>query len=177
MQQSKANQAELERMAYVDSLTGLYNKRAIMHKLGERMKLARRYGEQLSLIMLDIDHFKKVNDRYGHIVGDDVLEKCATLVRQNIRDANTLGRYGGEEFIIVLPHTDLSSALDVAEWIRKTIETAKMTDSQGSVFGITISQGLASYKSGEDEHSLIARADAALYAAKEKGRNRVEILA
>ena len=177
MQQSKANQAELERMAYIDSLTGLYNKRAIIHKLCERMKLARRYGEELSVIMLDIDHFKKVNDQYGHIVGDDVLEKCATLVRHNIRDANTLGRYGGEEFIIFMPHTDSSSAQDVAERIRKTIESAKMTDSQGSMFSITISQGLASYKSGDDEHSLIGRADAALYAAKDNGRNRVEILA
>ncbi|MCK4729091.1 MAG: GGDEF domain-containing protein, partial [Desulfobacterales bacterium] len=124
--------------------------------------------------MLDIDHFKKVNDQYGHLAGDDVLEELARLIRQNIRDVDAVGRYGGEEFIIILPKTDLSSALNVTERIRKAIEMAGIKDSEGNVFSITVSQGLASYKPGEDKHSFISRADDALYAAKENGRNRVE---
>ncbi len=174
MQQGRANQEELEKMANIDALTELYNKQAILRTLCEQMKHARRYREALSVIMLDIDHFKKVNDRYGHIIGDDVLEKVATLVRQNIRDADIGGRYGGEEFLIVLPQTDLSSAQNMAERIRKTIETAEMTDSQRGVFSITVSQGLASCRPGEAQRSCISRADTALYEAKAKGRNRVE---
>ena len=174
IQQSKANQEELEKLANFDSLTGLYNRRAILRRLDEEIKHAKRYKEQPSLIMLDIDHFKKVNDRYGHLTGDDVLEEVARLIRQSIRAVDAAGRYGGEEFIIILPKTDSSSALNVAERIRKAIEMAGMKDSEGNVFSITVSQGLASYKPGEDKHSFISRADDALYAAKENGRNRVE---
>jgi len=138
------------------------------------MKHAKRYREELSLSLLDIDHFKKVNDQHGHLTGDDVLEQVAILVQQNIRDADIIGRYGGEEFIIILPRTGLSSALNVAERVRKMIEASKMKDSEGNVFGITVSQGISIYKVGEDEHSLISRADNALYKAKGNGRNRVE---
>ena len=174
IQQSLANQEELERLANIDSLTGLVNRGAILRKLGEQTKYANRYREEFSLDMLDIDHFKKVNDQYGHLTGDDVLEQVAILVRQDIREADTAGRYGGEEFIIILPRTDLSSALNVAERVRKTIETSEMKDSKGNVFGITVSQGISIYQPGEDEYSLISRADNALYKAKENGRNRVE---
>ncbi|MFC1892574.1 diguanylate cyclase [Chloroflexota bacterium] len=175
MRQSRANQEELERLANIDSLTGLPNRGAILRKLNEQIKHAKRYGEELSLSLLDIDHFKKVNDNYGHLAGDDVLEKVAIIVRQNIRDADTIGRYGGEEFIIFLPGTNLTFALNVAERVRETIEAARMKDTKGDVFGITVSQGLSIYKPGEDEYSLIYRADTALYKAKENGRNRVEI--
>ena len=174
IQQSLANQEELERLANIDSLTGLVNRGAILRKLGEQTKYANRYREEFSLDMLDIDHFKKVNDQYGHLTGDDVLEQVAILVRQDIREADTAGRYGGEEFIIILPRTDLSSALNVAERVRKTIEASEMKDSKGNVFGITVSQGISIYQPGEDEYSLISRADNALYKAKENGRNRVE---
>lgn len=174
MQQSKADQEDLERMANSDALTKLHNKQSILRTLDEQMKHAKRYQEPLGVIMLDIDHFREVNNQYGHIIGDDVLEKIAYLVRHTIRDADIAGRYGGEEFLIVLPQTDLSSAMEVAERIRKTIETAEMTDSQGSVFGITVSQGLASYRPDEAQRSCISRADKALYEAKAKGRNRVE---
>ena len=174
MQQGKADQEKLEKLANFDSLTGLYNRRSILRKLGEQLKYARRYREELSLIMLDIDHFKKVNDQYGHLTGDEVLAEVATLIRQNIRVVDAAGRYGGEEFIIILPKTDLSSALVIAERIRKTIEATEMKDFEGKVFGITVSQGLSSWKPGEDKHSLISRADDALYGAKENGRNRVE---
>ena len=124
--------------------------------------------------MLDIDHFKQVNDHYGHLTGDDVLENVAALVRQSIRDTDRAGCYGGEEFIIILPKTDLPTALYVAERIRKAIEAAEMKAPEGDVFTITVSQGLSSYEPGEDEHSLISRADGALYRAKGNGRNRVE---
>ena len=174
MQQGKADQEELERLANFDSLTGLENRRAILRRLEDQIKHASRYKEELSVIMLDIDHFKQVNDHYGHLTGDDVLEKVATVVRQVIRDPDTAGRYGGEEFVIVLPKTNLSAALYVAERIREAIEAAEMKAPEGNVFGITVSQGLSSYKPGEGEHALISRADAALYRAKENGRNRVE---
>lgn len=174
IQQAKADQEKLERLANLDSLTGLYNRRVILHRLDERIKYVRRYGEELSLIMLDIDHFKKVNDQYGHLIGDGVLEGIAVLVQQNIRDTDVVGRYGGEEFIIILLKTGLPSAVDVAERIRKAIEAAEMKDSEGNVFSVTVSEGVSSYKPAEDERSLISRADDALYRAKENGRNRVE---
>jgi two-component system cell cycle response regulator len=174
LQQGKADKEELERLANFDSLTGLHNRQAILGRLHEAIHRAQRYGEDFSLIMLDLDHFKKVNDRYGHLTGDDVLEKVATLIRQNIRSIDITGRYGGEEFIIVLPKADLPSALAVAERIRNTIEMAEMKGSEGNVFAVTVSQGISSYKPGEDAHSLISRADDALYKAKENGRNRVE---
>ena len=174
IQQGRANQEELERLANIDSLTGLLNRGAILRKLSEQMKHAKRYRDELSLSLLDIDHFKKVNDQYGHLTGDDVLEQVAILMWQNIRDADIIGRYGGEEFIIILPRTDLSSALNVAERVRKMIEASKMKDPEGNMFGITVSQGISIYKLGEDEHSLISRADNALYKAKGNGRNRIE---
>jgi len=174
IQQAKADQEELERLANLDSLTGLYNRRVILQRLNERIKYVRRYGEELSLIMLDIDHFKKVNDQYGHLIGDGVLEEIAVLVQRNIRGTDDVGRYGGEEFIIILLKTGLSSAVDVAERVRKAIEAVEMKDSEGNVFSVTVSEGVSSYKRAEDERSLISRADGALYRAKENGRNRVE---
>ncbi len=173
----KHKEEVLQEMATIDVLTGLNNRRAILHRLDEEIKRATRYREELGLLMLDIDHFKKVNDQYGHLTGDDVLEKVATLVRQNIRGSDTAGRYGGEEFVIILPKTDLSPALVVAERIRKTIEMAEMKDSEGNVFGITVSLGLSLYRPDEDEYSFISRVDNALYKAKENGRNRVETAA
>jgi len=175
LQQAKADKKELERLANFDSLTGLYNRQAILGKLCELINHAKRYKEDFSLSMLDIDHFKRVNDRYGHLTGDEVLEKIATLIRRNIRDTDVAGRYGGEEFIIILPQADLSSALVLAERIRGIIESAEMKDSAGNVFAITVSLGLSSWEPGEDDHSLISRTDEALYKAKENGRNRVEI--
>jgi two-component system cell cycle response regulator len=176
LQQALADKEKLEQLATFDSLTGLYNRRATLGKLRELINLANRYKEDFSLIMLDIDHFKRVNDRYGHLIGDSVLEEIATIICRNIRETDIVGRYGGEEFIIVLPKTDLSSAWVVAERLRTIIEKAEMKESTGSVFAITVSQGLASWERDEDAYSLISRADEALYKAKEKGRNRVQIM-
>jgi two-component system cell cycle response regulator len=176
LQQAMADKEKLERLANFDSLTGLYNRRAILGKLRELINRANRYKEDFSLIMLDIDHFKRVNDRYGHLTGDEVLEKIAALIRRNIRDTDIAGRYGGEEFIIILPQTNLSSAWVIAERIRSIIEEAEMKDPAGNVVAITVSQGLSNWERGEDANSLISCADEALYKAKGKGRNRVQIL-
>lgn len=172
---SKATHEQLERMANIDSLTGLLNRRAILNKLEEAMAYARRYEEDLCILMLDIDHFKKVNDRYGHITGDDVLEKVGAILRRRIRDTDIAGRYGGEEFIVVLPKADLSSALSVAVRIKKALAATKMKDPLGNSFSITISQGLTSYQPGDSRDYFISRADYALYKAKQNGRDRIEI--
>ena len=171
----KATQKQLERLANMDSLTGLLNRRAILSRLEEAIAHVKRYEEELCVLMLDIDHFKLVNDEYGHIVGDDVLEKVGTILRRRIRDTDSIGRYGGEEFIAVLPKADFSSALSVAERVRKALTAAKMQDPQGNSFGITISQGLTKYQPGDDRESLISRADSAMYQAKRKGRDRTAI--
>lgn len=171
---SRANQEQLERLVNVDSLTGLLNRRAILSRLDEHVTNARRYGDSLGMIMMDIDHFKLVNDKYGHITGDDVLENVGSLLLRRIRDTDAAGRYGGEEFLLTLPKTDLSAALIVAERIRKNIKATKMKDFTGNAFSITVSQGLATYRLGDDIHSLISRADNSLYQAKRNGRDRVE---
>ncbi len=176
LQQAKADNEKLERLATFDSLTGLYNRRAILDRLRELINLANRYKEDFSLIMLDIDHFRKVNDRYGHLTGDKALEKIAALIRRNIRDTDTVGRYGGEEFIIILPRTNLASSWAAAERLRTIIEKTEMKDSAGNVFAVTVSQGLVGWERNDDVGSLISRADEALRKAKEKGRNRVHIL-
>jgi len=176
LQQAKADNENLERLATFDWLTGLYNRRTILGKLGELVNLVNRYKEDFSLILLDIDHFRKVNDRHGHLTGDEVLEKIAALIRGNIRDTDMPGRYGGEEFVIILPRTNLSSAWVAAERLRSIIEKAEMKDSVGNVFAVTVSQGLVGWERNDDAGSLVSRADEALCKAKEKGRNRVQIV-
>jgi diguanylate cyclase (GGDEF)-like protein len=174
LQASRANQEQLEIMANIDPLTGLPNRRAIQNRLDEAMAYARRYGGDLSVLMLDIDHFKRINDKYGHITGDNVLEKVASSLQRRIRDIDTAGRYGGDEFIIIFPKANLPSALVAAERIRKILATTKMKDLKGNAFSISVSQGLASYRPGDERDSFIYRADDALNRAKQNGRNRVE---
>jgi len=175
MRQSEAALAELERLALFDPLTGLFNRRAILRKLEEEVNCFRRYGGQLSVLMLDIDHFKRVNDEHGHPAGDDVLAKVGALVRLNIRETDFAGRYGGEEFVIVLPRTDSDGALVLAERLRKAIGTAEMRGPEGRrLRRVTVSLGVAGCRPGDDVRSLVSRADTALYCAKENGRNRTE---
>ncbi|MFC1927915.1 GGDEF domain-containing protein, partial [Chloroflexota bacterium] len=176
LQQANANKEELARLATFDLLTGLHNRQTILGKLRELINLANRYKEDFNLTMLDIDHFRKVNDSYGHLIGDEVLEKIADLVRGNIRDVDIAGRYGGEEFIILLPKTNLASSWVAAERLRTIIETTQLTDSAGNVFAVTVSQGLVGWERNDDAASLISRADEALRKAQQKGRNRVQIL-
>ena len=174
VQQSRASQEELERLARFDSLTGLYNRRTVLGLLGDQMKHARRYDETLAVLMVDIDHFKKVNDRHGHLVGDRVLEAVASVLSQSVREVDAVGRYGGEEFLATLPKADTSAARIVGERMRRAVEAAGMTAHDGTVFHVTVSVGISGYRAGEDHLEFIGRADDALYSAKRNGRNRVE---
>lgn len=171
----RGNQEQLEKLLSLDALTGIFNRRTIMKRLDERLGQARRYGEIFTLIMLDIDHFKEINDRYGHLIGDDVLEKIGATLVKRTRETDVAGRYGGEEFLIILHRTDLESALIAASRIRKTIMKMKVNDYEGRSFGVTVSQGLTSYMVGDTRRSIIERADVALRMAKVSGRNRVRI--
>jgi two-component system cell cycle response regulator len=176
LQLSKANQEELESLATKDGLTGLYNRRAILNKLGEKIKIASRYKEDLCLLLMDIDHFKDINDRYGHIAGDDVLETVAEIIQKNIRETDYAGRYGGDELLIIFPVTGPDTAVQIAERIRLTLKNTTMKNREGLTYNVTVSQGITHYIQCEEQEALIARADQALYKAKQKQRNRVEVL-
>lgn len=169
--------ADLERLAYYDTLTGLLNRRSILEKLHEWLRHVRRYKGRLAVAMLDIDHFKQVNDLHGHRVGDSVLADIAGLMRRSVRQTDFVGRYGGEEFLIILPRTDVAGAAKMAERVRAAAEGTPMHATGGSTFTTTVSLGIAEFCEADDEDSLVNRADTALYSAKELGRNRVELSA
>ncbi|MDA3958407.1 GGDEF domain-containing protein [Oceanispirochaeta sp.] len=162
---------KLSRLAHIDRLTLLYNRRYFDDVLSREVERARRYKQPLCLLMLDIDLFKKVNDVHGHPKGDQVLTEIASIISDNIRMIDIAARYGGEEMVVILPETDLDSALTAAEKLRSAIEK-ESTLRTG--LDITMSIGAAAFIPSENAvQDLIARADAALYRAKEKGRNRV----
>ncbi len=148
-----------------DPLTGVHNRRGLDDALTSHLALTSRYGTVFSLVIFDIDHFKQVNDRDGHLHGDHVLQELARLFDERVRETDIVGRYGGEEFIVIMPHTDLTGACCFAERLRREVAAASL--------GITVSGGLAAAQDGDTADSLIARADAALYAAKTAGRNRL----
>jgi two-component system cell cycle response regulator len=175
MQLSKANQEELETLATIDGLTGLLNRRAIINKLEEKIRIAHRYNEDLCLLLMDIDRFKEINDRYGHIAGDDVLETVASIIRQNIRETDYAGRYGGDELLIIFPITTLHTASQIAERIRRTIENTIMKNRDGRSYNVTVSQGISSYIPDENQENFLSRTDEALYKAKQNRRNCVAI--
>ena len=153
-----------------DALTGLNNRMRIDEALESEINRAQRYEETFSIIMLDIDKFKKINDTYGHPAGDDVLKEIADLLSSAFRKTDTPGRWGGEEFLILLPQQDRTHASMLAEKLRETIEAKKFPH----VEKVTASFGVAEYKSKDTISNIVERADAALYRAKERGRNRVE---
>tara|TARA_Y100001968_G_scaffold203684_1_gene187019 strand:+ start:15035 stop:16816 length:1782 start_codon:yes stop_codon:yes gene_type:complete len=168
--------ARLYEAAITDGLTGLYVRRFAMHRLREELRRARRYGNELTVVMCDIDHFKQVNDNYGHPAGDAVLIKVAEIISGQLRtEVDVAGRFGGEEFLLVLPETRLSSGVVAAERLRSVIEATEIELSDGRAVSVTMSFGLAQFdvKSGEQADAVIARADAALYESKESGRNRI----
>lgn len=168
----------LERETYTDPLTGAFNRRYLDQRLGKEVATAQRYGWTLSVLLLDIDHFKLINDTYGHQVGDQVLMTLGKLMSKGLRDADVVARYGGEEFFVILPHTSLAGATDLAERMRKRIESHEfqLEGASGGVLqgGVTASIGVAVFGNGVDTaEKLVRAADEHLYEAKHGGRNRV----
>jgi len=163
----------IQEMAIRDELTGLYNRRHVLELLDHEKNRSSRGGGIFCLAILDIDHFKNVNDTYGHQAGDAVLQAVATTMKTTMRNTEYCARYGGEEFLIVLTQTNINGALIGAERVRTNIEKIPFPDI-GSDFKITVSIGLSEYKMRENIDDVIARADEALYRAKNGGRNRVE---
>lgn len=169
---------ELERtrqQVTTDSLTGLVNRRGFEMALQHACNEASQNKLDLSLLVLDIDHFKVVNDTYGHLVGDKVLRNVGTLLSSNVKGKDTVTRFGGEEFAVLLPGTAMENALRVAEILRITVERSKLRRTEtGQVVGnVTVSIGVTEYAYGEEIESFIQRADDALYTSKRAGRNRV----
>lgn len=163
---------QMETMATTDGLTGLLNHRTFQSQLSDMLGRAERHGIKLAVMLTDVDHFKKVNDTYGHPVGDQVLKKVAAICQEKVRKIDVVARYGGEEFVIVLEGTDAAGALQLAERIRLDIGKQVFQSDKGP-FSITLSLGIAGYPGdAKDKHALIERADQALYFAKHNGRNR-----
>lgn len=164
----------LREAAKTDMLTGLLNRRGFEDAIAEPMKKAQEKATPLTLIIADIDLFKRINDKYGHLTGDNVLKLLSKLLQKHIKGRDIAGRFGGEEFIMVLPETKMAGGFVLAEQIRTSLEKMRwQSKSSGKDLGtITISLGVAQFIPGEDLNALIARADKALYAAKENGRNR-----
>ncbi len=164
---------ELEKIATTDPLTGVANRRHFFLLVDKEFARAKRYQTTFSLLMLDIDRFKKINDSYGHPFGDQAIQKMTLTVINCLRNADIFARYGGEEFIICLPQTDISEAMIVAERIRVNISNI-LLETQNQIITITVSIGVTSYKQEDSSiDEVLSRADKALYKAKETGRNRV----
>jgi diguanylate cyclase (GGDEF)-like protein len=161
---------ELEVLSVTDRLTGLFNRRKLDQLLEEELIRSRRYDVDFSIIMLDIDHFKRVNDGHGHAAGDAVLRGMADILRYCTRDADALARLGGEEFVVVCRHCPLEACLPTADKIREAIAAHDFP----GVGQVTASFGVAACRPGDNAESLLARADEALYRGKAAGRNRVE---
>ncbi len=163
---------ELERLSVTDKLTGLYNRIKLDETIDIETRRVNRYDEIFGIIIIDIDFFKSVNDTYGHQTGDSVLREFASILKESIRKTDTVGRWGGEEFIIICPESTLGSILILADKIKTRIEQYQFS----TVGHKTASFGVATYKKGEKTEIMIDRADQALYEAKKKGRNRVETM-
>ncbi|MFX4227428.1 MAG: GGDEF domain-containing protein [Porticoccaceae bacterium] len=165
-------QRKLEHSASVDGLTSLWNRYKIEAILEAECAQANRYGTPLALMLLDIDHFKQVNDKYGHTVGDTVLTEFASLLREYTREVDQVGRFGGEEFLILLPHTNIQQAHQAADKLLACINAFHFT----AVGHKSASIGVTQYRIGENQLSLIERVDKALYQSKANGRNQVTAL-
>lgn len=160
----------IEHLTMLDHLTGIANRRGLSAKLNEELARASRYEGSFCVLLLDVDHFKQINDRHGHQVGDEVLMELARLLERESREADTVGRWGGEEFLVIVPEVEKAEAAALAARLRGAIDA---NDFPSSV-SVTASVGVASYKEGDSLDDIVKRADDALYRAKERGRNRVE---
>ncbi|MEM7216722.1 MAG: diguanylate cyclase [Pseudomonadota bacterium] len=165
---------QLEQAAHTDALTGLHNRRFFMKRLGEEAERVRRHGSALSVLLFDLDHFKKINDTYGHDVGDKVLQQVSHVTRQVKRITDVAARTGGEEFALLLPETPRSGAINLANRLLKAIEAAEISDKGGTTVSVTSSIGVATVtKIGDNVEKFLKEADVALYRAKSAGRNMV----
>jgi len=185
--ENACNLERLKRQGLTDTLTALNNRRFFDQRLVEEVVMARRKGDRLSCLLLDVDHFKRINDSHGHQVGDQVLMRVAALIRAQMRTTDVLSRYGGEEFSALLAHTPEPEAVEVAERIRSSIEQHEFSAADGQTFKVTISIGVATLDGNQTAHAeainvkslahiLVGQADQALYKAKANGRNQVSCL-
>jgi diguanylate cyclase (GGDEF)-like protein len=175
MNHLESAQELLNHLAMVDPLTNVFNRRYFFDRAKIELEVARLQESRTSILLLDIDHFKKINDSYGHNVGDQILTGLVALCQENLRDMDTLARLGGEEFVILLPETDLAEARYIAERLRRTLEHTPINTDSG-LLNVTVSIGVMSHPTSDAElpvHKLVQRADQAMYLAKRSGRNRV----
>jgi diguanylate cyclase (GGDEF)-like protein len=164
----------LNHLSMTDSLTGLFNRRALNDMLMHEIERATRYSTDLSLVLCDIDMFKKINDAYGHTAGDRALLSVAAILQQTLRKADIVGRYGGDEFMVILPETSLAGAKKLAEKVRLAIEQLDLELPGNKRVRLTLSMGVASCCTPNDNiDTLVALADKALYESKDAGRNKV----
>ncbi|MBI5450295.1 MAG: sensor domain-containing diguanylate cyclase [Gammaproteobacteria bacterium] len=178
--ENAVNMERLKRQGLTDTLTGINNRRFFDQRLAEEVEAAKRSKAPLSCLLLDVDHFKRVNDQYGHLIGDRVLKDVALLVRGQLRGSDVLARYGGEEFVALLPATAEGAAIEVAERVREAIEGGVFRDAQGQPFCVTMSIGVTTFDPATTAdaaqtrgESLVRQADICLYRCKQQGRNRV----
>lgn len=169
---------DLQNLSITDGLTGLYNHRYMQERLDHEIERSDRYAEPLTCLMIDIDDFKRINDRHGHLFGDEVLQTIAGLLRSAVRKIDRVGRYGGEEFLVIMPHTETAEALPVAERMNQILREYPFTCEEIPV-QVTLSIGLASYPHPEQgvktKSALLSAADQALYKAKLAGKNRTVV--
>jgi diguanylate cyclase (GGDEF)-like protein len=179
--ENRLNIETILRTSYVDTLTGVNNRRFLEQRIGEELARCQRSSDPLTCLFLDIDYFKSVNDKYGHLAGDSVLSTVAKTIKSQLRNSDVLARYGGEEFVALLTNINQSTGFEIAERIRKNVQSLNITFSEITI-PVTLSIGLATYQSdrknpltiSEAASRLINTADSALYQAKNKGRNRSE---
>ncbi|HTM22873.1 MAG TPA: GGDEF domain-containing protein [Kofleriaceae bacterium] len=170
----REREQRLDHMSKTDALTMVANRRHFLELLDRELARARRYSTPLSCVMIDLDHFKGVNDGHGHLIGDQVLVAVADALRRSIRESDMVARYGGEEFVLLLPSTDLTGARDLAERCRAVIAATQVAGRQG-LLSVTASMGVASLPPATDMDTLLSAADEALYQAKDGGRDRVVV--
>lgn len=178
LEQSENLQGKFEQQALTDGLTGVYNRRWLDEMLPRLLQRSEQNRQPFCVLMIDVDHFKNFNDNYGHAVGDIALRIAADTLVKKVRPIDLVVRYGGEEFCVLLPETDLQSGIGAGERLRKAIREAEICDdTDRPIPSITISAGLAERRTGENADELLKRSDQALYLAKEQGRDRMEVSA